>query len=112
MNQKPDTSVSPEDKSLWEKMRLTKKKNKENRRYRSYKGYACIHRYDEIRPNRGALKKEPSQKDIREMTKLRGGNTALLGRCDLINFGNRKCLFPNSDHTSCPLARKARRTKK
>lgn len=70
--------------------------------YHNHK-YKCIFRYDDVRPNRGKTRLGRLGKENPEKVGS-GGSKSLIGRCRLINRGNRKCLFPESDHLSCKVS--------
>lgn len=74
--------------------------NKKN--YRIY-GKSCVYRYDDVRPNRGTSRKDHTGNENPEKSNS-GGHKALTDRCQLINTGNRKCLFPNETHLTCPIS--------
>jgi hypothetical protein len=65
--------------------------------------YACVYRYDDVRPNRGTLRKSHPKDES-------GGS--LLGRCQLATRGKRKCIFPTYNHLNCPLSRHRKPKKK
>jgi hypothetical protein len=65
--------------------------------------YRCKYRYDDDRPNRGMTRLGRLGKEIPGRLRS-GGAKALIGRCILINHGNRRCLYEDKDHLSCPIS--------
>lgn len=56
----------------------------------------CKFRYDEERPDRGAGPGRGAKE---------GGEKALRNRCQLINWGKRKCPYPEATDRTCPIGK-------
>lgn len=59
----------------------------------------CKYRYDEERPNRG----DGPGRGAKD-----GGENALVNRCTLRKWGNRRCQYPAESDKRCTIARRGR----